>query len=142
MQLDGSTEPDGGAYNNNSDEEYASTHTRGWWGSTEDEEEDMSTFIVNDEPSKGGPDSTYEPSSPEDEESGDDGTSSGEDLSWREENGDDYDLSDSERRRHRLNHQSHASRRLEVYCTPTKGYKSCKPAESRSKKDRRRSSRF
>jgi hypothetical protein len=153
IQLNGLTEPDGGACDNSSDEGYASIHAGGWWESEEEKkkkEKGLSAFICHDEPSEDDSDASYVPSedesteseSVEDEESGGDGASSDEDLSGQEENGDDYDLSDSERHYHRLNHQSHAFPRLEVYCTPTKGYKSRKPAESKSKRDRRRSSRF
>ncbi|KAF2627317.1 hypothetical protein BU25DRAFT_440114 [Macroventuria anomochaeta] len=152
IQLNRFTEQDGGEIDDTSDEGYASIHTRRQWESEEDEEENMSAFIYNDEPSEDDSDASYVPSSSEDEstegesvedeESSDNGASSGEDLSGQEENDDEYDLSDSERHCNRLNHQSRAFSRLEVYCTPTKAYKSSKPAESRSKRDRRRSSRF
>jgi hypothetical protein len=152
IQLNGLAGPDEGGTDDSSDEGYASIHTNRWCESEKDEDRKLSAFICNDEPSEDDSDASYVPpdledestesESVEDEESDDDGASSGENSSGREENGDDYDLSDSEGHGHQLNHKSCAFRRLEVYCTPTKGHKLCKPTESGSKRDRRRSSRF
>ena len=152
IQLNGLTEPDEGGIVDGSDEGYESIHTTGLWESEEDEEEVLSAFICNDEPSEDDSDASYVPPSSEDEstegesteneESGDNGASSGENMSGQEENEDEYDLSDRERRCHRLNHQSNALSRLNAYCTPTKGHQLSISAESRLKTDRRRSSRF
>ena len=162
MQLNGSTEPDEGGVDDSSDEGYASIHTRKSWESEEDQkedqEEDISAFIYNDEPSEDDSDASYVPPSSEDEstesestedeesdgngESGDDGANSSADSSRGENNEDEYDLSDGERHYHRLSSCSCAASMLEVYCTPTKVFKSAKSLESMSKKDRRRSSRF
>ena len=152
IQLNGLADSDEGGVDDSSDEGYASIHTRRWWDSEQDEEKRFSAFVCNDEPSEDDSDASYVPPSEEDEstesesvedeESDDDGASSSESLSGREENDDDYDLSDSERHCYQLNHQSRAFLRLELYCTPTKANKLSKPLESRSKRDRRCSSRF
>lgn len=122
IQSNGLMESDEGGFDDSSDEGYASIHTRRWRGSEEDEEKRSSASICNDELSEDDSGASYVPPSHEDEstesesaedgESDDDGASSIENLSRREENDDDYDLSDSERHCHQLNHQSRAFSRI------------------------------
>ena len=128
IQSNGLMESDEGGFDDSSDEGYASIHTRRWRGSEEDEEKRSSASICNDELSEDDSGASYVPPSQEDEstesesaedgESDDDGASSIENLSRREENDDDYDLSDSERHCHQLNHQSRAFSRITLVQVP------------------------
>ena len=152
IQLNKSTESGGREIDSSSDEGYASVYTREWRENQQEEKKSYSAFICDDGLSEYDSNASYVPPNSEDEstgseseegeESGDDGASSNEDLSLQEEKEDKYDLSDGEIHYPRLDCQSYASTNLEVYCTPVKGYQSHKPAGSRSKSDRRRSSRF
>jgi hypothetical protein len=114
VRLNGLSEPVGDDIDDSSDEGYASIHTRSGEESEDDKEKYSSAFVCNDESSEDESDVSYVLSSSEDEstesesvdeENGDGGANSGEDLSGREENDDEYDLSDSESHRHWLNQQ-------------------------------------
>jgi hypothetical protein len=142
LRLNGLSEPDG---EDSPDEGYASIYTRTEDESEEEETKHLSAFICNDEPPEDDSDASYVPSSPEDEstgsesdESSDESANSDEDSSEKE----NYDLSDGEVHRGWLKQQSRVISRLEIHCTPTKGYKLSAPIDSRARRDRRRSSRF
>ncbi|KAF2623082.1 hypothetical protein BU25DRAFT_350842 [Macroventuria anomochaeta] len=162
IQLNGYTKSNTGETDDSADEGYSSVHTSGC-ESEEDEKEKLSAFVCDDEPSENDEsDASYIPPSSEDESTesesaeeeeldlqvDDHDSKSGEDSSANEDI-EDHDLSDDEGSYHRLNQQSSALSRLDVYYTPTKNLEQrnisndrSKKAQSPSQRSRRCSSRF